>query len=1315
MSDTLFLPFDRQEEAKNFWKKNLKGELSEVHLNGYKTKAKGLKNSHYEIEVDDILATKLINFSNNKDTVMYVIMLTTLKIMIYKLLGQKDIIVGSPVYNYSSNIYLYNSYIPIRSILNDKMTVEELINNLKQTVSQSYINQYFPISDLTDLLNIETDFSFYRVNMILENIHKIDATSLNLNTSLTDIYFYMVRDNNNIKCKAIYNPELFDEFTIKSWLKLYNHILQQVLNNTRENLENIDVLTIDDKTKILIDFNNTKVKYPNNKCIYEIFQEQVEKTPLNIAVRLQNEYLTYIELNEKSNQLASLLRKKGVKSDSIVAIMAEYSLNLLVGILAILKAGGAYLPIDTSFPIDRVNYILKDSETELLLTNYEINEQVCFNGEIININLVEINTEPTVNLETISNAKNLAYIIYTSGSTGVPKGTLIEHQGLVNYICWAKKMYIKQDREVFPLYSSIAFDLTITTIFTPIISGNEIIIYPENKDEYVLYTIIKEKKATVLKLTPSHLSLLKDLSNINSSVKRLIVGGENLKTNLAKKIYESFGGNIEIFNEYGPTETVVGCMIYKYNPEKDKGISIPIGKPADNVQIYILDKDQKPMPFGGIGEIYISGDGLSRGYLKKEELTSEKFIENPFIKGRKMYRTGDIAKWLPEYNIEYIDRIDNQLKIRGYRIELMEIEANILAYEGISDVTIILEKKENDTVELIAYIVAPNEISITVLNDYISEKLPHYMVPNHYIKIEKLPVTINGKVDKAALSNYKSRAIEECVLPENKMEKILLDICCDVLGVRSIGVNHNFFHIGGDSIKAILVSTQLQNLNLKLEISKIFEYPIIRDLSKFIEVNKKEVDQGVIEGEVKLTPIQYWFFNQNNTDINHYNQSIILHNKNGFDEIAVKKTFEKIIHHHDILRTVFILEEGQIVQSNKGLDCELFDYRFINFDNKTNYAERIEEVAFDLQRSINIEKGPLIKLGLFRTIDGDHLLIIMHHLIVDGVSWRIILEDFINGYKHLMNNADISFPRKTTSYREWAEKLYDYAQSKELLDEVVYWKRIEKQPISYLKKDNIVNERKQKDSEIVEISLSQEQTNKLLKEVNQAYNTEISDILLTALGLTVKEFISGDQVIVSLEGHGREEIISDVDMTRTVGWFTSIYPVVLDMSELNDISLQIRTIKETMRSIPKKGIGYGILKHLTVHKLKGLIDFTLKPEISFNYLGQFDTNITTDIFEQSIINSGQIISPYNERENALDITGMVIKGMLKLEFVYDRKEFKRETIQKYANNYKNNLLMIINHCSEKVGTEYTTHDLSDDEISLDELQDILNIVSEIEV
>ncbi len=1335
-----WLQEQNKEEAQNYWKNYLQDYEQQTSVPKLYKKTNENKYLHCDtqFELNEATAERLIKLARENQISLNIIFQTVWGILLQKYNNTKDIVFGAVVSGRPPEIDgiermvgLFINTIPVRIKKND-ISFIELSKETQENASKSMAHDYMLLTDIQS--NTILKNSLFDHIMVFENYpmdKQVSGMGSGQKLGFAIQGFEMFEQTNydfniiiipgeRITVKLQYNENIYNRKQVEQIAKHFKMVIDQIIEKPEIMASSINIVDNEEAAKLLKEFNNTEAEYPREKTIQQLFEEQAAKIPDNIAVVYKEEKLTYKGLNEKSNQLARMLREKGVKPDTIVGIMVDRSLEMIVGIMGILKAGAAYLPIDSAYPEDRIRYILSDSGTNILLqkgrdNNYDI-EAVALDGDF--------SSYSTEAIEAISNYNNLAYIIYTSGSTGKPKGTMIKQRGLVNYITWANKVYVKNDSLDFPLYSSFSFDLTVTSIFTPLISGNKIVVYKDQEDEPMIMQVFKENKVGIVKLTPAHLSMIKEIDNSNSSIKRLILGGEDLKAELAREVYESFNKNVEIYNEYGPTETVVGCMLYKYDYDKDKSISVPIGKPADNVQIYILDKEKQLLPTGIAGEIYVGGDGVSKGYINREDLTAEKFIANPFIPGEQMYRTGDLARWMPDGNIEFLGRIDNQVKIRGFRIELGEVEARLLSYEGIEEAIVIARADEDGSSYLCAYVSGTRKFTINELRDYIGGELPEYMIPSYIVQVEKLPITTNGKVDIRALPEPKGSIVTgvEYVAPTNETEEILIKIWKEVLGVENIGINDNFFSLGGDSIKAIQVSSRLYKYNMKLDVKQLFQNKTIGIISKYVEYSNSESNQEPVTGEVLETPIQKWFFEHSFTDMHHWNQAIMLHAEKGFDESIINKVFIKILEHHDALRAFYEINKQEVKQFIKPINENMYDFEVYDYRNISDYLKRIETKSSEIQASIDLKKGPLVKLALFKTTEGDNLLIAIHHLVVDGVSWRIILEDFGMGYNQCMNNQNIEFQLKTDSYKLWAEALNKYSSSDEISKEIEYWTALENSNITPLNnsisdyiasKEALSARSKLKDSDVLTIEFTVEQTEKLLKEVNSAYNTEINDILLSALGYSLREWTGNSNILIGLEGHGREESVGNINIKRTIGWFTSMYPVLLDMSKDDSLAYQIKSIKESLRQIPNKGIGYGILKYLTPIENRQGLTFNLTPEISFNYLGQFEENNATDIFSVLGISAGDSVSLESERINLIDINGIISQGKLILSFSYSKKQLTKDGVLKLANYYKTHLINIIEHCTSTGITELTPSDITLDDISMEQLDEIYDFYKDL--
>ncbi|MCP5108813.1 MAG: amino acid adenylation domain-containing protein, partial [bacterium] len=681
-------------KEKEYWLDKLSGELEKVsfppdiHIPGSAERTPAAFSFRFPQDIFE----RFMTISSGSDSRLHMLLVSGLTLLLYKYTGHTDIIIGTPIDKQEVEGDFINTILALRNRVEETMTVRELLMQVRQTVIEANKNQNYPLETIPYELDIpegDGDYPLFDTAVLLENIQDKKY----LNPLSMNMLFSFLNTGESIEGEVEYNASLYEEATIRRIIDYFFRMVQEAFNRVNLKLIDVPILSGEEKNEILVNFNATDSDYPRHKMIHQLFEEQAAGTPGNIAVQFNDKKITYETLNRRANQLARLLREKGLKADGVAAIMLDSSIEVPVAIMAVLKAGGAYLPIGFEFPGERINYLLKDSEAVVLLTRETLVEGMNIQCPVIDMEDERIYTGDSENLPPVNDVKNLAYIIYTSGTTGQPKGVMVEQRGLVNYIWWAAKKYVNGEKTDFPLYTSISFDLTVTSLFTPLVTGNAIIVYGGMDKKFYIEDVIDDNRVGVVKLTPSHLKLIRPKQLKDSRIKRLIVGGEVLETQLARDIYHNFAGNIEIYNEYGPTETVVGSMIYRFDPETDNGHSVPIGVPIANTQIYLLDSHHQPVPVGVAGEILISGDGVAGGYLHESGLTEENFITNPFIPGQKMYRTGDLGIRLSNGNIEYKGRLDHQVKIRGYRIETGEIESRIVDFQKMSHAR--REQREN--------------------------------------------------------------------------------------------------------------------------------------------------------------------------------------------------------------------------------------------------------------------------------------------------------------------------------------------------------------------------------------------------------------------------------------------------------------------------------------------------------------------------------------------------------------------------------------------------------------------------------------------
>ncbi|NOQ28197.1 MAG: amino acid adenylation domain-containing protein, partial [Bacteroidales bacterium] len=920
----------------------------------------------------------------------------------------------------------------------------------------------------------------------------------------------------------------------------------------------------------------------------------------------------------------------------------------------------------------------------------------------------------TERLSKVYSPDNLAYIIYTSGSTGGPKGVVVEHSSVVNFIY---SMY----NDFKGTFSSIdnclsltrfAFDVSVAEYFLPLSFGSKVVLYDYRQvsDIELLAKTIIEYGITFTYIPPSLLnSVYEKLKTQVDKVKlnKMLVGVEPISFETLEK-YISLNKEFTIINGYGPTEATICATRYLYNPKNISNTIVPIGRGLSNNNIYLLDGSSNLVSIGAAGELCISGAGLSRGYLNNPEFTTEKFIPNPFRKGERLYRTGDLARWLPDGNIEFLGRIDHQVKIRGFRIELGEIENVLLKHKNIKE-NVVLARDKNGDKYLCAYIVSKEELNHEELRTYISTQLPDYMIPPYFVQLDELPLTSNGKVNRKVLPSPEIKAGDNYVAPKTKEESILVEVWSKVLGLEGIGVKDNFFSLGGDSIKTIQIQARLNNAGFKISVKDIFLNPIISDLALKMVFNANEVSQEVIIGDFKISPIQYYFLSDE-AEQHHFNQSVMLHSEEYLEEEKIKSVFRKLQEHHDAIRITCKVDDAKRITGlyNNGIEDFPVSLEVHDFREEKEASEKITSCADQIQRSIDLETGPLLKLGLFHLPDGDRLLIVIHHLVIDGVSWRIIFEDIETLFNQVNKGEKLRLPLKSNSFKDWSAKLTEYAKSSKLLKEKSYWSDIVSKEECSLNRHFDNENIEDNDLGNMQFALDQNATSDLLNNTNEVYGTEINDILLCGLGYGVKKTLGNEKVLISLEGHGREDILADIDISRTIGWFTSVYPVLLDMKNIDDLSLQIRSVKESLRQIPNKGIGFGILKYLTPPELKDDVNYDIEPQIEFNYLGQFDSDVDQmSLFTIAKESGGNPVSHKRKSKCDFSIGGIIANGELSVTLNYKKRYYSDEIITNLLENYKKSLLEIINHCTKLTEKVLTPSDFTYKGLSIKELDKLV--------
>jgi amino acid adenylation domain-containing protein len=859
--------FDQQ---LSYWKQQLKDSSFVLDLPTDKPRPaiQTYDGDSYSFQFPLELSQKINQLCREKQVTPFMLLLAVFQILLYRYSNQEDLIVATTVSNrkkleLENIIGAFANNILLRAKFKDDLNFTDFLQQIKQTTISAYAHQDFPFEKLVEELQPPKDLSrnpLYQVWFILHERNSHDKNLLQkdniiwnkfdlvkLSNSRMDLGLSFISTNDQFEGCFEYNINLFNGDLIQRMAQHFQVLLSEIVKNLQEKISRLNILTKTEKQQILIDWNRTKVDYPKDKCIHQLFEEQVIKTPDNIAVIFEDEKLTYQQLNEKANQLAHYLIKQGVKPETIVGIFVERSLEMIIGILGILKAGGAYIPLDVKYPQARIKFMLEDSQASIILTQEKlINALSITSQKIVNLDNWElIKQENKHHPLTSIKPNNLVYIIYTSGTTGKPKGVQIIHQSLTNYLYYLTKYFKLQKNDTFLAVANISFDVAMHELFLPLIIGGKLIIASDEMitEPSLLLKAIKDYRVTIIDTTPSRWQILVEMATEQYplSISKIWCGGESLNSKLACQLTSI---TKDVYNFYGPTETTIFSLIYPVtNPEK-----ILIGKAIANTKTYILDSNLQPLPIGVVGELHIGGDGLARGYLNRPDLTAEKFIDNPFGEG-KLYKTGDLARYLPDGNIEYIGRIDNQVKIRGFRIELGEIEATLNQYQGIKETVVIVRENSQGDKYLVAYLITNNQVNQKELRAYIQKELPEYMIPSAFIFLDGFPLNHNGKIDRKALPepDFNSQKENEFIAPRNEIEIKLVQIWQEVLGKEQISINDNFFELGGHSLLAVRLVFQIeQQLLKKLSISSLFQNPTIEKLSQLITSSDKTDNSAMV-------------------------------------------------------------------------------------------------------------------------------------------------------------------------------------------------------------------------------------------------------------------------------------------------------------------------------------------------------------------------------------------------------------------------------------------------------------------------------------
>lgn len=1246
----------------------------------------------------------------------YMFFLSVFLILLSKYSKQNEFIIGTPIAgrihpDTQDMIGMFVNTLPIIAHIKDSDNFVSFIKEVKEYCIGAFENQELQFEELVEKVGITRELSRNPLFDVMftfnnQNISDIKMGEAILNplkivgkTAKFDLTLTVEASEDSYEMLWEYSTELFKEETILRIGQHFNNLVINILNNIDKPINEINVLNRDEEKLILESFNDCNNEFCIDKSIIDLFEEQVNKTPNNIAIEDHNNKLTYKQLDEKSNIITKFLSENCKKHNGFIGVTGENKIEMIISIIGIVKSGRPYMPIDIKYPEKRIKFMVTDCKCEVILDcKSDITKKLeCVDVKIVNIRDLILDDKICPNFKIKYEQNDIAYLMYTSGTTGNPKGVVVGYKSILRLV--KDTNYIDFNKVNILQTGSLAFDASTFEIWGALLNGGRLFLVSEEvllNPEMLKKCLIKNKIDTMFITTALFNQLIDMDEEIFDSLDQLLFGGEAASQRHVCKLVERNSIN-RLLNIYGPTENTTFSLFYPLTKETLRE-EIPIGKPISNTKAYIYN-GKSLCGIGMQGELCLAGLGLAKGYLNNPEMTSEKFVENPNKKGEIIYRTGDLVKWLEDGNIHYLGRIDSQVKIRGYRIELNEIENELKKIDGIRDAVVVVRVINNNKA-ICAYYLSDKETLNLDIKDKLRASLPEYMIPMYILRLDKFPITKNGKYDKEQFPINRFN-IENSIYqkPRNLLENNIASVFSEVLGIEKIGINDNFFELGGDSIKSIRIVSKLREMGYKISVKTIMKYRTIKNISPKVEFEEITYSDESVIGKVKLTPIQIEFINNRLSKPNHFNQSILLTSEEKLNIDNLQKAVNAIVNHHDILRAIFDIEKGE--QNIAPVGHNIPQITYIDMRSENDFYIEMNKQILNIQESFDLRRGPLFKVAVFTTLDKDYIFLCAHHLIIDGVSWRIITEDINKAFMQIKNNEEIKLPIKTTSFQKWSDILQNYRCSEQISTEIDYWREIEQQVTK--SKMSLNTNREANVKKILSVSLEKEKTNELLYESVRAYNLEINDILLTALSRTINSIFGEEEICINLEGHGREEIQSNISVDRTVGWFTSIYPVVFN-SIGQCIKTDLRTVKNTLRKIPNYGVGYGIIKNLGENVLKGV-----EAPVTFNYLGEFGQEVQSGDLVLSTNSFGNDIAEENNFGcSTLDVNGGINNKELVMNITFCSKYYDEDVMNEFCANFKNQLIEIIEHCKEVYSVEYTSSDFGEYGWTDDEFTKVYN-------
>ncbi|MFC5687627.1 non-ribosomal peptide synthase/polyketide synthase [Amycolatopsis mediterranei] len=1278
-----------------------------------------------EIVVPAAVTARLEQVSRQRETTLFTTLVAACQVLLGRWAGQDDVAVGTVTSGrerpeLEGLVGFFVNTLVLRSRVRPDLAFTAFLDEVATGVRAAFDHQDLPFDRVVDAVQPGRDPSrtpLFQVMVVLQNSPR-EATRLpGLETEELpqpataanfDLTLEFQPDGGVLRAALTYNTDLFDAATIDRLATHLGVLLAGVADDPDRPLARLPLIGAAERELVLGTWNDTAVPVEPH-TLPELVAARARRTPDAPAV-IAGESLTYAELEGRASRLARVLAGRGIGPERIVALALPRSVEIVVAQLAVLKAGGAFLPVDPTYPIERITFMLADARPALVLTLEGLAPPVPEGVEVLTLDGPELSggepAEPVVS--GLSGAgpvsggepaepfppvavrpEHPAYVIYTSGSTGRPKGVVVTHAGLASFAAAeADHLQVTEGDRVLA-YSSPSFDASILELCLALPSGAALVVVPpEPLLGEPLAEFLAAHRITHTLIPPAALATVPatDLPDLRT----LVVGGDACPAELVDR----WAPGRRMINAYGPTESTI---VATWSDPLRPGTPPPIGRPIPNTRGYVLDAALQPVPVGVPGELYVAGPSLARGYLDRPGLTADRFTANPFgAPGERMYRTGDVVRWTAGGQLEFTGRADDQVKVRGFRIELGEVEAALTRHPGVAAAVAAVQQDESGHKRLVACFVAEpgtDPVGAGELREFLSRSVPGHLVPSAMLELPALPLGPSGKVDRRALPVVAAAAEPAArhVEPVTPAERALCEIWAQVLGLDRVGTADNFFELGGDSILSMQVVSRARQAGLRVSTKDIFLHQTVAALApEAVAVAEEAAADGPVVGEVPLTPIQDWFFATHTVNPHHFNQSMLVELADGFDAGALERALAAVWTHHDALRMRFTRTEEGWRQHNAGVEpVPVLHREDLTAIPASGRAAALERIADTVHAGFDLAQGPLLAAVLVTADPAwrPRLFLAAHHVVVDAVSWRILLDDLDTAYRQAARDVPIDIGPRTTSFRDWAHRLRDHVRAGGFDDERAYWTGLPASGALPVDHDGTGTGTPTGTAEVT-VALDAGDTDALLRSAPSAYRTRVNDVLLTALAWALARWTGRPDVSIALEGHGREDILDGVDLNRTVGWFTTLFPVALSVEDTGtpDWRTLVKSVRKQLRAMPGNGFGYGALRHLGDPDVrKQLAETGPQPEISFNYLGQWDgsggAGTTSESLYAAVRGSlGRDHDPAEHHPHLLDLVGAVQDGELVFSLIYQPGRHDRRTVEAVAGDFAGALRRIAADC-----------------------------------